>query len=112
MAAWAADGGSVLTTRLADPATVDPATVVDVRQRAEFATGHLPGATNVELGQLTDPSASPCPRDRWSRCAGTANAPPRGASLLERAGRTDVAVLPGGPGDWATATGRAVEVAA
>ncbi|MGH3428731.1 MAG: rhodanese-like domain-containing protein [Mycobacteriales bacterium] len=27
------------------------------------------------------------------------------ASLLERAGRTDVAVLEGGPEDWAAATG-------
>jgi rhodanese-related sulfurtransferase len=35
-----------------------------------------------------------------------------GASMLERAGRIDVAVLPGGPGDWAAATGRATEVSA
>ena len=31
------------------------------------------------------------------------------ASVLERAGHTAVAVLPGGPPDWADATGRTLE---
>ena len=34
------------------------------------------------------------------------------ASLLERAGRRDVAVLLGGPDDWAAAHGAALETAA
>ena len=34
------------------------------------------------------------------------------ASLLERAGHTAVAVLPGGPPDWARATGRRLEATA
>jgi rhodanese-related sulfurtransferase len=34
------------------------------------------------------------------------------ASLLERAGHTAVAVLPGGPADWAEGTGRMLEAAA
>jgi hydroxyacylglutathione hydrolase len=32
-----------------------------------------------------------------------------GASLLERAGHTDVTVLVGGPDDWARDTGRSLE---
>jgi rhodanese-related sulfurtransferase len=32
------------------------------------------------------------------------------ASLLARAGRTDLAVLDGGPGDWADATGHDLEI--
>jgi len=31
------------------------------------------------------------------------------ASVLERAGHTAVAILPGGPGDWADATGLVLE---
>jgi hypothetical protein len=31
------------------------------------------------------------------------------ASLLARAGRSDLVVLEGGPGDWADATGRDLE---
>jgi rhodanese-related sulfurtransferase len=31
------------------------------------------------------------------------------ASLLERAGRTGVSILVGGPADWATATGRSLQ---
>ena len=107
--AWAADGGSVLNTRLIDPADVDPAAVVDVRQRAEFATGHLPGASNVELGQLTQTGAVSLPEGPLVAMCGHGERATSGASMLERAGRTDVAVLPGGPGDWAAATGRATE---
>jgi hypothetical protein len=32
-----------------------------------------------------------------------------GASLLQRAGQRDLAVLRGGPDDWAKATGRPLE---
>ena len=86
------------TTRLADPATVDPATR---RRRPPArgvrAPGTCPARANVELGAARRPSARPARRTAGDRCAGTANAPRPRASLLERAGRTDVAVLPGGP---------------
>jgi glyoxylase-like metal-dependent hydrolase (beta-lactamase superfamily II)/rhodanese-related sulfurtransferase len=112
VAAWAADGGSVLTTRLVDPVDVDPASVVDVRQRSEYATGHLPGASNVELGALTLPSDVTLPDGPLVAMCGHGERAASGASMLERAGRTDVAVLTGGPGDWAVATGRATEASA
>jgi len=110
VAAWAAHGGSVLTTRMVGPADVDPASVVDVRQRAEFATGHLPGASNVELGQLTHAGAVTLPEGPLVVMCGHGERATSGASMLERAGRSDVAVLIGGPGDWAAAAGRATEM--
>lgn len=112
VAAWAADGGAISTTRLADPASVDPSSVVDVRQTAEFATGHLPGAANAELGRLTHPGAIHLPEGPVVAMCGHGERATSGASMLERAGRTDVAILTGGPGDWAATTGRGIEVGA
>lgn len=112
VAAWAAEGGSVLTTRLVDPADVDPASVVDVRQESEFSNGHLPGARNVELGALTDAGAALLPDGPLVAMCGHGERAASGASMLERAGRIDVAVLTGGPDDWAAATGRATQASA
>src|SRR5690606_5341307 len=49
--AWTADGGELTTVRLVRPDEV-AGPVLDVRQEAEFASGHLPRATHVELGTL------------------------------------------------------------
>ena len=45
-------GGPVTTSRLVAPDQIGDARVLDIRQRAEFATGHVPGARNIELGAL------------------------------------------------------------
>jgi hydroxyacylglutathione hydrolase len=82
--------------------------IVDVRQASEFRAGHVPGARNIELGGLAEhlselpagPLAVMC---RHGERAMTA------ASILERAGRTDVAVLDGGATDWAQAARRPLE---
>jgi hydroxyacylglutathione hydrolase len=108
MAAWTTSGQPVIRTKLARPYEVDTRRVLDVRQDAEFAAGHLPGATHVELGdlpgraaELTDgPTVVMC--GHGERAAG-------GASLLEQAGHTEVTVLVGGPDDWARDTGRSLE---
>src|SRR5215467_12123757 len=52
MAAWRADGGLAETTELVSADRIDGRAVLDVRQDAEFATGHVPGAVHVELGGL------------------------------------------------------------
>ena len=109
MNAWVAAGQPVVSTPMADPATVDPARVVDVRQRSEFAAGHLPGAVNVELGavgSVTVPDGPVVTMCGHGERAATA------ASVLERAGRADVGIMPGGSGEWAKASGGAVEVGA
>jgi hydroxyacylglutathione hydrolase len=109
VAAWAAAGHPVRTTPLLRPDQVDAARVLDVRQDSEYATGHLPGARHVELGalagqagELTDgPVVTMCSHGERATTA---------ASLLERAGHRDVAVLAAGPTEWARATGHPVDV--
>jgi glyoxylase-like metal-dependent hydrolase (beta-lactamase superfamily II) len=106
--AWAADGGQLRTTGLVEPARVDTPVVVDVRQRSEHATGRLPRAELIELGDLTGQAADLPPGPVTVMC-GHGERAATGASLLERAGRADVSILLGGPADWATATGRGLD---
>jgi rhodanese-related sulfurtransferase len=108
MPAWT---GQVRTTRLLPPATPDPGAVVDVRQASEHATGHLPGAALVELGRLPDAGA-PVPAGPVTVMCRHGERAATAASLLERAGRTDVSILVGAPADWAAATGGALETRA
>jgi len=106
--AWEAAGLPVAATPLLTPGQVDPATVVDVRQASEYAGGHLPGACNIELGALTGEAARRPGGPVVTMC-GHGERAATAASLLERAGHTAVAVLTGGPPEWADATGLALE---
>ncbi|MEU0086182.1 MBL fold metallo-hydrolase [Streptomyces sp. NPDC006274] len=103
MDAWLADGNSQATTAFvtADRAAGRP--YVDVRQKAEFAAGHVPGAVHLELGGLS--AAADVPHGPVVAC-GHGERAMTAASLLERAGHTDVAVLDGGPADYTAAHGR------
>ena len=102
MAAWTAAGRPVARTPLADAARVS-GRILDVRQDSEYDAGHLPGASHVELGQLrfarggiTGVDAVMCGHGERAATA---------ASLLEQAGQPAVAVVVGGPDDWAARTG-------
>jgi glyoxylase-like metal-dependent hydrolase (beta-lactamase superfamily II) len=106
--AWAADGAPLRTTRLVGPATVDTPVVVDVRQRSEHDVGHLPRAELIELGDLADHAAD-LPAGPVTVMCGHGERAATGASLLERAGHTDVSILVGGTADWAAATGRSLD---
>jgi len=111
MVAWRAAG--LLERRLplvpAEQLGGQQGTVVDVRQASEVATGRLPGAVPMELGALADaptavtrlegPVTVMCSRGQRAMTA---------ASLLERAGRSDLRVAVGGPQDWQRATGKAL----
>ena len=88
-----------------------PAAVLDVRQAGEYASGHLPGARNIELGALTSQAAAVKGRPVVTMC-GHGERAATAASVLERAGHIAVAVLPGGPLDWADAIGRRLEATA
>lgn len=82
--------------------------VVDVRQAAEFRAGHISNARHIELGGLAQhlselPAGPIVLMCRHGERAMTA------ASILERASRTDVAVLDGGATDWAHAANRSLE---
>ena len=85
-----------------------PSSVIDVRQAVEFRAGHISDARHIELGELSQhlselPAGPIVLMCRHGERAMTA------ASILERAGRTDVAVLDGGAADWALAANRSLE---
>jgi hydroxyacylglutathione hydrolase len=107
---WTTGGGPIASTHLSTPAAADPITVIDVRQAAEFAPGHLPGAVNIELGALSQGSANLSERDVVVMC-GHGERAATAASVLERVGVSDVTILPGGPQDWADAgAGRILQI--
>lgn len=105
MAAWLAAGRPVAGIELVGPDQLGGRRILDIRQDAEFAAGHVPGAQHVELGSLAA-VADQLPAGRTVVMCGHGERAAGGASLLERAGRHDLAVLMGGPEDWARATGR------
>jgi hydroxyacylglutathione hydrolase len=96
--AWGEAGLELASTPvLARPTT--GVTVLDVRQESEWEQGHAPGAVHIELGALAGragevpagPVVAHCMHGQRSMTA---------ASVLERAGRRDVAVFTGGPDQW------------
>jgi glyoxylase-like metal-dependent hydrolase (beta-lactamase superfamily II) len=93
-------------------AVVDPtavaATVIDVRQRNEYLTAHVPGALHVELGSLAA-ALDDLPAGPLTVMCGHGERAMSGASILAARGRDPVSVLRGGPVDWAVALGRALE---
>ena len=104
MAAWHADGGPAETTGLVTAGRIGSRPVLDVRQAAEYASGHIPGAVHVELGDL--PARIPdSPAGAVVMC-GHGERAMTAASLLQRAGHRGLAALAGGAQDWAAATGQ------
>jgi hydroxyacylglutathione hydrolase len=80
--------------------TTDGAVVVDVRGATEWSGGHLPSAVHIPLGNLSE-RLEEIPSDRpvVLHCqAGSRSA--IAASLLQRAGRTNVSNLVGGLDAW------------
>jgi hydroxyacylglutathione hydrolase len=84
------------------------AVLLDVRQRGEFAEGHIPRATHVSAGRLIS-KISDVPRDKplLVMCAG-GNRSVAAASVLAALGFPDVANVPGGFDEW-RARGKPVE---
>ena len=99
VAAWAAAGYPIATIPLVEP-TAMAATVLDVRQDAEWAAGHLPGARHVELGAVPDVDWAAEP---VTVMCGHGERAMTAASLLAARGHQDVSVLAGGPADWVAA---------
>ena len=85
--------------------------MLDIRQDAEFASGHVPGAEHVELGALATAPVDVAPGPTVVMC-GHGERAMGAASLLEAAGHPQVSVLDGGPDQWAEATGRPLEATA
>lgn len=96
--AWRASGLPVSTIPLVPP-RADGTRVVDVRQRAEYDAGHVPGAEHVELGSIAARAGELGPGPITVMC-GHGERAMSGATVLARAGVTDVRVVDGGPGQW------------
>lgn len=105
MTAWEAAGLTMRRTALLNADQLGARAVVDVRQRSEFTGGHLPAAANVELGALAEGASADVGPGAAVMC-GHGERAMTAASLLERNGHDDIAVVVGGPDDWAKATGR------
>ncbi|MEV6900361.1 MBL fold metallo-hydrolase [Amycolatopsis sp. NPDC051372] len=101
IAAWTGDGGQVRSTAFTTATRAPTGSYVDVRQAPEYRAGHVPGAIHLELGGLTAHAAD-VPAGAVVAC-GRGERAMTAASLLERAGRTDLTVLDGGPGDYVRA---------
>ena len=108
VAAWKAAGKPVRQIPLVSAAEV-VGPVLDVRQDAEFEEGHVPGARHVELGALPLKIADLEDGGSVTVMCGHGERAMTGASLLARAGRSQVAVAVGGPDDWAAAHDRALD---
>ncbi|WP_416981866.1 MBL fold metallo-hydrolase [Streptomyces sp. T028] len=103
MAAWLAAGHPQARTPFVTADRSGGRPYVDVRQEAEYEAGHVPGAVHLELGGLAA-HAGEVPGGPLVACGHGVRAM-TAASLLERAGRSDLAVLDGGPADYAAAHG-------
>jgi len=89
------------------PAEHADGTIVDVRQDAEYAAGHIPGAVHVELGSVG--AAGIAAAGPLTLMCGHGERAMTAASILEAAGYRDLAVMVGGAADWATASGRPLQ---
>ncbi len=71
--------------------------IVDVRQESEWETGHVPGAIHLELGEMAE-AGTDLPAELVLHC-GHGQRSMTAASVLERAGRTDVTVTTASAGE-------------
>jgi rhodanese-related sulfurtransferase len=110
MPAWRAAGLDERSVTLVKPEQIG-GRVLDVRQQSEFDAGHLPGALHMELGSLGRHTANVPPGELTLMC-GHGERAMTGASVLARAGRTDLHVLVGGAEEWAQCTGQRLDTEA
>ncbi|MBF6557940.1 MAG: MBL fold metallo-hydrolase [Acidimicrobiales bacterium] len=103
MSAWRAATQPEATIEIVGPDAIGP-NVVDVRQRNEYVSGHVPGAVNIELGAVLDAVDRVPPGPATVMC-GHGERAMSAASILTEHERDDISVLAGGPAEWATATG-------
>lgn len=104
--AWRVAGRPLASTALIEPEAIDRP-LLDIRQADEFRAGHVPGAAHIELGAL--PRATVVEGPVATMCGKTERAM-TAASVLERRGHADVAVLRGGFGAWSSIPGHTATV--
>ncbi len=109
VAAWAAGGAPVGSIPVYGVEVLHGRRVLDIRQRNEYAAGHVPGAEHLELGALAD-RLEDLPDEAVVVMCGHGERAMGAASLLARAGHHHVSVVEGGPQDWADTSGSELEV--
>jgi hydroxyacylglutathione hydrolase len=102
--AWRDSGRDVHRIDLVGPDHLGDV-VIDVRQADEYATGHVPGARNTELGAVATVALEPRP---VTVMCGHGERAMSAASILAARG-FEVDVLAGGPDDWAETSGQDLE---
>ncbi|WP_328421100.1 MBL fold metallo-hydrolase [Streptomyces sp. NBC_00443] len=104
MDAWTADGGEQESVEFVAADGVGDRPVLDVRRQSERDAGHIPDAVGIELGALPT-RTDEAPRSPVVHCTRGERAM-TAASILQRKGHPNVAVLKGDPMDWSRATDR------
>ena len=105
---WTSAGLPVATTPLRPAYADENVRLLDIRQRSEYAAGHVRGALNIELGELPRrlqdlsdvPTVVMCGHGERAITA---------ASVLARAGFAHATALRGGPDDWVRANQQKLE---
>jgi rhodanese-related sulfurtransferase len=93
-------GGASVGTLQATRLINDGATVLDVRDASEFASGRLNGSRNIPVGDVEKRAAEvPAGKPVVVVCESGARSA-RAASALRKAGRSDVYCLEGGLSSW------------
>lgn len=104
---WSAAGRPLTMTQTVRPADLGGRLMLDIRQRAEYAAGHVPGARHTELGDIAA-RGHDLPAGTVVMC-GHGERAMSAASVIEGVGGQQVAVLLGGPDDWAAANHERLE---
>lgn len=92
---------------VADLAAREGTPLIDVRERDEFASGHVPGAVNIPMSEIGD-RLDELPSEAFDVICQVGGRSARVVQALESRGY-DATNVEGGTGEW-IAAGRAVEV--
>ncbi len=92
---------------IAELAARENTPLIDVRERDEFANGHVPGAINIPMSELGD-RLDELPAEAFDVICQVGGRSARVAQALEARGY-DTTNVEGGTGEW-IAAGKSVEV--
>ena len=106
IAAWLSADRTTTQIPVVDDIDLTKGSVIDVRQRVEYRSGHIPGAQNIELGVVVQDFR--CNGATTVMC-GHGERAMTAASLLTANDCSNVSVFNGGPDTWSEATGNRLQ---